>query len=48
MAIIHYQFESIHPFHDGNGRTGWIINILYLILNDLLDIPNRVLQNRYV
>ena len=39
MAIIHYQFESIHPFSDGNGRTGRIINILYLILNGLLDIP---------
>lgn len=31
MAIIHHQFESIHPFYDGNGRTGRIINILYLI-----------------
>ena len=39
MAIIHYQFESIHPFYDGNGRTGRIINILYLILNGLLDVP---------
>ena len=39
MAIIHYQFETIHPFYDGNGRTGRIINILYLILKDLLDIP---------
>ena len=39
MAIIHHQFESIHPFYDGNGRTGRIINILYLILKDLLDIP---------
>ncbi|MCL2341936.1 MAG: Fic family protein [Firmicutes bacterium] len=39
LAIIHYQFESIHPFYDGNGRTGRIINILYLILNDLLDSP---------
>ena len=39
MAIIHYQFESIHPFYDGNGRTGRIVNILYLILNDLLDLP---------
>jgi Fic family protein len=39
MAIIHYQFESIHPFYDGNGRTGRIINILYLVLNNLLDLP---------
>ena len=39
MAIIHYQFESIHPFYDGNGRAGRIINILYLVLNDLLDLP---------
>ena len=39
MAMIHYQFESIHPFYDGNGRTGRIINILYLILKGLLDIP---------
>ncbi|WP_457594066.1 Fic family protein [Hydrogenimonas sp.] len=39
MAIIHYQFESIHPFYDGNGRTGRILNILYLILYGLLDVP---------
>ena len=39
MAIIHYQFETIHPFYDGNGRTGRIINILYLVLNELLDLP---------
>ena len=39
MAVIHYQFESIHPFYDGNGRTGRIINILYLVLNGLLDLP---------
>ncbi|MBC8486453.1 MAG: Fic family protein [Bacteroidetes bacterium] len=39
MAIIHYQFESIHPFYDGNGRTGRIINVLYLVMNDLLDLP---------
>jgi Fic family protein len=39
MAIIHHQFESIHPFYDGNGRTGRIINILYLIKNDLLTLP---------
>ena len=39
LAIIHYQFESIHPFYDGNGRTGRIINILYLVLQNLLDTP---------
>ncbi len=39
MAILHYQFESIHPFYDGNGRTGRILNILYLILNGLIDVP---------
>jgi len=39
MGIIHFQFESIHPFYDGNGRTGRIINILYLILEQLLDLP---------
>lgn len=39
MAVIHYQFESIHPFYDGNGRTGRIINILYLMLTGLLDMP---------
>ena len=39
LAILHYQFESIHPFYDGNGRTGRILNILYLIMNNLIDIP---------
>jgi Fic family protein len=39
MAIIHFQFESIHPFYDGNGRTGRIINILYLILQKLQTMP---------
>lgn len=39
MAVLHYQFETIHPFYDGNGRTGRIINILYLILKGYLDIP---------
>lgn len=39
MAIIHHQFESIHPFYDGNGRTGRIINILYLVKEGLLSIP---------
>lgn len=47
MAVIHYQFESIHPFYDGNGRTGRIINILYLILNDLLELPVLYLS-RYI
>lgn len=39
MAIIHHQFESIHPFGDGNGRTGRILNILYLVQAGMLDIP---------
>lgn len=39
LAVLHHQFESIHPFYDGNGRTGRILNILYLILNDLIEIP---------
>ena len=39
MAIIHFQFESIHPFYDGNGRTGRIINILYLINEKLQNLP---------
>lgn len=39
MAIIHHQFESIHPFYDGNGRTGRIVNILYLVTSGLLDLP---------
>ena len=39
MAVIHHRFESIHPFYDGNGRTGRIINVLYLVLSGLLDIP---------
>jgi len=47
MAVIHFQFESIHPFYDGNGRTGRIINILYLVLNELLDLPILYLS-RYI
>ena len=39
MALIHHQFESIHPFPDGNGRTGRIVNILCLVLEGLIDIP---------
>ena len=45
MAIIHYQFESIHPFYDGNGRTGRIINLLYLILKNLQTLPILYLSN---
>lgn len=39
LAVQHYQFESIHPFYDGNGRTGRILNVLFLIMNGLLDQP---------
>jgi Fic family protein len=51
LAIQHYQFESIHPFYDGNGRTGRIINVLYLILKDLLNEPvlylsSYIIQNK--
>ncbi len=47
MAIIHHQFESIHPFYDGNGRTGRIINILYLVAKELLNLPVLYLS-RYI
>lgn len=47
MAILHYQFEAIHPYFDGNGRTGRIINILYLIEKGLLDLPILYLS-RYI
>lgn len=47
LAVIHHQFESIHPFYDGNGRTGRIIAILYLVINDLLDLPILYLS-RYI
>jgi Fic family protein len=51
MAVQHYQFESIHPFYDGNGRTGRIINILQIILSDLLESPilylsEYIIQNK--
>ncbi|MCH6201370.1 Fic family protein [Aquiflexum sp. LQ15W] len=48
MAIIHYQFESIHPFYDGNGRTGRIMNILYLILERLQTVPILYLSSYIV
>lgn len=47
MAIIHHQFESIHPFFDGNGRTGRIINILYLVQKKLLNLP-VLYMSRYI
>jgi len=47
MALIHHQFESIHPFYDGNGRTGRILNILYLVAQNLLDLPVLYLS-RYI
>ncbi|MEN9760858.1 MAG: hypothetical protein RI906_684 [Pseudomonadota bacterium] len=51
MAVAHYQFEAIHPFTDGNGRTGRVINILYLIQQDLLQLPilylsRHIIQNK--
>ena len=51
MAVMHYQFEAIHPFSDGNGRTGRILNLLFLVENKLLDIPviflsRYIIQNR--
>ena len=48
MALIHHQFESIHPFYDGNGRTGRIINVLYLVKEGLLDIPVLYLSQHIV
>lgn len=48
MAIAHHQFETIHPFYDGNGRTGRIVNVLYLVNKGLLDIPVLYLSRAIV
>ncbi|WP_425636673.1 Fic family protein [Algoriphagus yeomjeoni] len=48
MAVIHFQFESIHPFYDGNGRTGRILNILYLILSGLQKLPILYLSSHFI
>lgn len=48
MALMHYQFEAIHPFFDGNGRTGRIINILYLVHQRLLDLPVLYLSKHII
>lgn len=48
MAIAHYQFEAIHPFSDGNGRTGRIVNILYLIKSGVIDLPLIFLSGCFI
>lgn len=48
MALAHHQFESIHPFYDGNGRTGRIVNVLYLVQQGLLDAPVLYLSQSIV
>lgn len=48
MALLHHQFESIHPFYDGNGRTGRLINVLYLVKEGLLDSPVLYLSRHIV
>src|SRR5690606_7917800 len=48
LAVGHYQFEAIHPFVDGNGRTGRIINILFLIQEELLNLPILYLSRHII
>ncbi|MDX2093280.1 MAG: Fic family protein, partial [Kofleriaceae bacterium] len=48
MALLHHRFETIHPFYDGNGRTGRIFNVLYLMRRQLLDLPVLYLSRHIV
>ncbi len=48
MAVLHYQFEAIHPFVDGNGRTGRILNLLSLVQDDLLELPTLYLSRHFL
>ena len=48
MALVHHQFESIHPFYDGNGRAGRIVGVLYLVQKGLLEIPVLYLSRHIV
>ena len=48
LAVLHFQFESIHPFYDGNGRTGRILNILYLVHTGLLPLPVLYLSRHVI
>jgi Fic family protein len=48
LALLHHQFASIHPFHEGNGRTGRIVNVLYLVKEGLLDLPILGLSRHFL
>ncbi len=48
LAVMHYQFEAIHPFTDGNGRTGRILNVLYLVQQKLIELPILYLSKYFI